>query len=155
MIPAQNLLTGCVVVLKVQTSSKNMKILFIILFAIIGIVEGFPDWLVTKVNFKSSLRVINNGQVLELTNGLISRKFSQTPGFATIDFYSHEKKSSLLRAIQPEAIIRIEDKLYNIGGFAANITRAYLNRSALHEAAKPDSKSFQYSSHELTNITAQ
>ena len=78
------------------------------------------------------------GNILELTNGLISRKFSIYPGFATIDYYSYEKKSSLLRAIQPEAIVKIDGTLYKIGGFEANMTRSFLNRTLLDQIAKED-----------------
>ena len=73
---------------------------FIILLGSSG--AKFPDWLTTKIGIKSKLRVIDNGNIIQLSNGLISRSFSLQPGFATIDYYSHEKKSSLIRAIQPE-----------------------------------------------------
>ena len=44
-----------------------------------------------------------NSSFQVLTNGLVTKNFSLTPGlFAAIDFYSHEKNSSLLRAISPE-----------------------------------------------------
>ena len=61
-----------------------------------------PDWLVKKVNIPSHLVDNSNDDTLTLTNGIISRTFCVSPGFATIDFYSHEKNSSLLRALGPE-----------------------------------------------------
>ncbi len=116
------------------------------------------DWLVTRIDIPSKLKVLNekHGKSLELTNGLISRKFSVVPGFATIDYYSHEKRSSLLRAIQPEAIIRIQDKIYDVGGFlTSNLTRAYLNRTDLWERAKPNTDSFQFVKYETSNPEAR
>ena len=58
--------------------------------------EAFPDWLIEDIGIKSRLRILPNN-IIELTNGLISRQFTFKPGFATVDFFSHEKKSSLLR----------------------------------------------------------
>lgn len=113
----------------------------------------FPDWLVTRIGIKSQLR--EYGNILELTNGLISRSFVvQDVGFATVDFYSHEKKSSLIRAIQPEAQVSINDIEYNVGGFmTGNMTRAYLNRTALKEHAVSDHNAFEYVSHKIGPIT--
>ena len=75
------------------------KICIICIICLLSTVESskFPDWLVTKVGISSKLRVVHNGQAIQITNGLISRTFSTSPGFATIDYYSYEKKSSLLR----------------------------------------------------------
>ena len=63
---------------------------------IFALVNAFPDWLIENIDVESRLRILPN-DILELTNGLISRQFTLKPGFATINFFSHEKKSSLLR----------------------------------------------------------
>jgi hypothetical protein len=63
---------------------------------IFALVNAFPDWLIENIDVESRLRILPN-DILELTNGLISRQFTIKPGFATINFFSHEKKSSLLR----------------------------------------------------------
>ncbi len=60
----------------------------------------FPDWLVDTIEWTSDVE--RKGDTLVLTNGLISRTFLLTPGLVTTDFYSHEKRSSLLRALAPE-----------------------------------------------------
>ena len=106
-----------------------MKEILILLF--LANTLAFPDWLITKVNVQSKLRVLPNGN-LELTNGLVSRQFSTQPGFATVDFVSHEKQSSLIRAIQPEAIVIINGINYKIGGFQANMKRVKMNRLLLN-----------------------
>ena len=61
-----------------------------------ALINAFPDWLIENIDVESRLRILPN-DILELTNGLISRQFTSKPGFATINFFSHEKKSSLLR----------------------------------------------------------
>jgi hypothetical protein len=62
--------------------------------------SAFPDWLVHKMKWPSVVQ--ETGEELTLTNGLISKRFRTTPAFAAVDFYSHEKRSSLMRAIAPE-----------------------------------------------------
>ena len=61
--------------------------------------QPLPDWLVTTVSTPTELKAIGSGR-FRLTNGLISREFSTTPDFATVDFFSHERNQSLLRAIR-------------------------------------------------------
>ena len=61
-----------------------------------------PDWLVTKVTNPTTLTKTPQGTLL-LSNGLIAREFGVTPDFFTIDYFSYEKNSSLLRAVGPEA----------------------------------------------------
>ena len=129
-----------------------LKIFCLMIMA--GCNAKFPDWLITKIGIKSQLRVIDSGNIIQLTNGLISRSFSLQPGFATIDYYSHEKKSSLIRAIQPEANVTINNVNYLIGGFLTpGMSRAYLNRTALSETAKPNPMSFQFIGYETKEIT--
>lgn len=57
------------------------------------------------------------------------------PNFGTLDFYSLEDDSSLLRAFSPESILKFvcEGRNFSVsvGGVKANnVPRGYLNRSA-------------------------
>ncbi|CAM6055216.1 unnamed protein product, partial [Sphagnum tenellum] len=63
--------------------------------------DAFPDWLVTKVTWPTAVTRVSEDELL-MGNGLIERRFLLKPGLVTIDYYSHEKKSSLLRALGPE-----------------------------------------------------
>ena len=59
-----------------------------------------PDWLVTSIEWPSK---VERGELsLALTNGLVTRRFALHPGFHTEEFYSHEKRASLIRAMEPE-----------------------------------------------------
>ena len=73
---------------------------------------GIHDWLVKKLDIPARLVNDTNDQTLTLTNGIISRTFLLSPGFVTIDFYSHEKNSSLLRALSPE--VRFSFIIFNL-----------------------------------------
>ena len=61
-----------------------------------------PDWLIKKIDYPAEILENTEDSTLTLTNGLVSRTFLYSPGFATIDLYSHEKNSSVLRAIDVE-----------------------------------------------------
>ena len=69
-----------------------------------------------------------------LSNGLIRRDFVTEPNFGTIDLYSLEDDSSLLRAFSPESKLSFycegENFTVTVGGVTANVPRGYLNRSA-------------------------
>ena len=63
-----------------------------------------PDWLIKKIDYPAEILENTEDRTLTLTNGLVSRTFLYSPGFATIDLYSHEKNSSVLRAIDAEVL---------------------------------------------------
>ena len=131
-----------------------MKLIFPILFLVYSkcIDSSFPDWLITNIGQKTQFKELP-GNVYEFTNGLVSRKFCLQPGFATIDFYSLEKKSSLLRAIQPEAVIKIDGVSVNVGGLSTpTMSRAYLNRTDLMLNAQKDPKTLEFVKYEVGNI---
>jgi hypothetical protein len=73
-----------------------------------------------------------NDETVQLTNGLISRTFTTSPDWGTIDFFSYSTQRSLLRSIQPEAIVSLDGYTFPIGGlFQSNdTTNSYFNRSS-------------------------
>ena len=80
-----------------------MNILQLIFSFLVPTVLGrIPDWLITKIDYPAEILENTEDRTLILTNGLVSRTFLYSPGFATIDLYSHEKNSSVLRAIDVE-----------------------------------------------------
>jgi hypothetical protein len=95
---------------------------------------------------------------LELSNGLLTRRFTLQPGFGTVDFL--EKDKSMLRAIEPEATLVLNSSLFQIGDLvSADTFRAYLNRTSLKTSlrAVPSSRNnvtFRYLSHRITTPKA-
>ena len=63
-----------------------------------------PDWLIHRVDYPVEVVPNETDGTITITNGLLSRKFRLSPGFVTIDLYSHEKNSSVLRALGPEVL---------------------------------------------------
>ena len=135
-------------------NSYKLWFLLVTVFGL-SIVHGLPmpDWLVTKIATPTKLVDLGDNKI-RLTNGLISRDFVTTPDFATVNFYSHEKQMSLLRAISPESVITIDGLIYNVGGLNTSIPRAYLNRSALALDSHLDMGAFHFVSYETTTPVA-
>jgi hypothetical protein len=112
-----------------------------------------PDWLITKINTPVQLVKLDN-HTLQLTNGLISRTFTLSPDFGTIDFYSHYEEKSLLRTIHPEGFVFLDNIGYKIGclEMTGEFTTSYLNRTSLQLACDPTA--FRYHSHTTMNPSA-
>ena len=68
---------------------ETMRIIsfFIVELVISTTVIAFPDWLIENINIESRLRKLPN-DVLELTNGLISRRFTLKVSHFQFDFIS-------------------------------------------------------------------
>lgn len=111
------------------------------------------DWLVEDVTTPTQLEKTPKG-TLRLNNGLIYREFLLAPDFATIDYYSYERQSSLLRAMSPEAVITLDGIQYDIGGILTDIPRAYLNRTALAENMTANVNAFHYVGHKTVKPEA-
>ena len=149
-----------------------MIALCIFLFLLLEPTIALPDWLVTEVKIPAELEKFSDGRVLKLTNGIVTRTFLTDPNFVTIDLYSHEKNSSVLRALDPEvtshcthytctrycydsprfipqAKITLDGVEYDVGGIQTAMSRAYLNRTALHNDVNPRPGSFMYSHYTL------
>ena len=80
-----------------------MNKLFVVLSLVLQLaICKLPDWLVKKIDYPAHVVENDEDKTLTLTNGIVSRTFLLSPGFVTIDLYSHEKNSSVLRALGPE-----------------------------------------------------
>lgn len=84
------------------------------------------DWLLDGSNFKSGVYRSEDGQKLVLTNGLIQRVWRLSPNAACIAFDNLMTGESILRAVRPEAKLKLNGQNYNIGGLAGQPNHAYL-----------------------------
>lgn len=113
------------------------------------------DWLVTRIQTPAIvLPTVNSGLVLQ--NGLVNRTFTVLgSGIATTDLWSAWSSSSVLRSVQPEAVIELDGTVYSVGGLSQLATDfsgqphafAYLNRSGL--VLRPDPSAFQFVGHDV------
>ena len=111
---------------------QTMKNVFVLtVFLLFGLDPSLAseDWLITNTSDLVRFEKTSYGTWV-LTNSLVQREFLTSPNFATLDLYSFEKKSSLIRALGPEAVINLDGVVYDIGGLkSTSHFRAYMNRT--------------------------
>lgn len=111
------------------------------------------DWLISKVDQKAELYRSDDGKNIIFTNGLLKRSFRIQPNIACIDFSNLVSEEQLLRAVNPEAKLRINGKDYNIGGLYGQTERAYLKYEWI-ERFKSNGGDFQFRSFNINAITS-
>jgi hypothetical protein len=84
------------------------------------------DWLVTGTQGKAGVFRGASDDELVLDNGLIRRCFRIQPNAATVGFDNLMTGTSLIRAVQPEALVSINGKSYDVGGLTGQPEQAYL-----------------------------
>ena len=119
--------------------------------------KDFPlnDWLLANGNVSkpTTLLIHKERHEIELTNGLVSKRFLLKPDFVMTDFYSHEIQMSILRAVNPEAQIILDNVLFDIGGVLNGMQRAYFNRSSFINIHQ-NPKAFHYNSFQINKPVA-
>ena len=96
------------------------------------------DWLVKPIPQKST--IVQKGSVIILDNGLLRREFYVGKNLACFSYLNLSNDQQLLRAIQPEAKIQLNGKMYAVGGMEGQKERAYLKPEWLSQmsAGKED-----------------
>ena len=84
------------------------------------------DWLVVPVVRKAGVFRGADRNELVLDNGLIRRTFRLQPNGATVGFDNLLTGASIIRAVQPEALVTIDGADYKVGGLMGQPDRAYL-----------------------------
>lgn len=85
-----------------------------------------PDWLLDANGFKAGVfRGISNDELV-FQNGLLRRTFKLAPNAATIALDNLMTGEAMLRAVEPEAVLTIDGKEFEVGGLHGQPDRAYL-----------------------------
>lgn len=82
------------------------------------------DWLIKPISQKAHVKI--EGNTIELNNGLVKRRFVIGQNLACFDYVNLSNNQQLIRAIKPEARLKIDGKEYNIGGLIGQTEQAYL-----------------------------
>ncbi|HXS54989.1 MAG TPA: hypothetical protein VN726_02625, partial [Hanamia sp.] len=109
------------------------------------------DWLLGKAEHTAAVLKSKNGKDLVLTNGLISREFRMQPYFACFSFRNLMTPKEMIRSIQPEAQIEIDNTRHNIGGVKGQFEYAYLKYDWL-EKFNNDPAAFQLKDFDIKDI---
>lgn len=116
------------------------------------------DWLVHKIDRRSELsfRQAPGGLTgkLRLSNGLISREFYIGDNLAGVSFRNLANGAQYLRAVKPEARIRLDSTWYDIGGLSGQPEKSYLLESWLKDMVT-DPSAFQFAGIEVTQPRAR
>ena len=152
-----------------------MDILFLLLLSATHSCSARTDWLVDSVTIPATLRKLalrdpvehdpNVFSPVELSNGLLSRRFSTVPNWATIDYRTLLEGPppglSMLRAVKPEARFSVDCGggvvQYDVGGLmnpSEMASTPFLNRSAFFRDAVTNATAFQYVGHTTERPTA-
>lgn len=84
------------------------------------------DWLVENISLEPGVFRNESGDILTISNGLISQSFKLSPNCATISLKQLTKQEELIRAVKPEAILDIEGYTVEIGGLTGQPNLAFL-----------------------------
>lgn len=84
------------------------------------------DWLITPIKSKADIYTSPDKKSIILYNGLVRRSFRISPNVACIDYTNLTNDNQLLRAVKPEAKIKIDGKEYAVGGLIGQKENAYL-----------------------------
>jgi hypothetical protein len=101
------------------------------------------DWLVTPLQNQAEVRDLPARKSIVLTNGLISRTFRLEPNAATVGLDNLITGESLLRAVRPEARVRLNGRDCAVGGLEGQPNHAYLKQEWLEEM-RADPEAFRF-----------
>lgn len=110
------------------------------------------DWLINDADVKASVCQTHNAKDIVLTNGLVSRIFRVLPNLATVDFINHMNGESMLRAVSNEGILKIDGKVYTIGGLEGQNEFGYTQYEWI-DKLKTGVNSFRVTDFEITDLT--
>ena len=137
---------------------KNSCTIFLILFASFGFAQSGKlakpkssnvDWLVSP--FEQKATITNEGQNIVLNNGLVKRSFVIAPNVACFDYMNLTNGQQLIRSIEPEAKVVIDQITYKVGGLSGQKEKAYLQFDQIKNLQKADSD-FVFSKYTIGKI---
>lgn len=89
------------------------------------------DWLIHPPTQQASVRKSSDGKELVLYNALLERRFRLQPDLACVSFRNLTSGQELIRAVKPEAMLRINNTDYRAGGLSGQPELAYLQEGWL------------------------
>ncbi|MDP4130281.1 MAG: alpha-galactosidase, partial [Bacteroidota bacterium] len=112
------------------------------------------DWLLGNTHATTQIYKSANGKDLIISNGLISRQFRMQPYMACFGFSNLVTGKEMLRAIEPEAVITINNKSYRVGGAQGQFERGYVQYDWL-DRFTTDDQAFQLVDFSIRDIQSR
>lgn len=123
----------------------------LILTVLLSYTTSAQDWLIAPISQKSEVKIVKNGQTIEISNGLIARQIQILPNAATVSFKNLTTNEQFVRSVRPEARVVLNGKTYNIGGLYGQKEHAYLLEEWANQFTA-NANDFQFVRYEITNI---
>lgn len=101
------------------------------------------DWLLASPAAPSLVARSPDGTGVVLDNAIVRRTFRLSPNAATVGLDQRASGESLLRAVEPEAVVVLDGRTYPIGGLSGQPDRGYLT-PAWAAGLTNDPASFQF-----------
>ena len=132
--------------------------LIIVVAQKLAVTDSTKDWLIHHdAGFPSVVREHvcwrDNLCGIEISNGILTRRFTVSPAFGTIDLFLHSSDTnvSMFRAIEPEATLVLNHVDYHVGGLTQKDGfRSYFNRTHLEQKISRNRSAFHYVSHHVS-----
>jgi hypothetical protein len=137
---------------------KKLSALFLFFVASFGFAQSGKlaqpkssnvDWLVSP--FEQKATITKEGQHIVLNNGLVKRSFVIAPNVACFDYTNLTNGQQLIRSIEPEAKVVIDQITYKVGGLSGQKEKAYLQIDQIKNLQKADSD-FVFSKYTIGKI---
>lgn len=109
-----------------------------------------PDWLLDSAFAKA--HVVQTDDAVTLENGLVRRVIRRKPG-VTVAFDNLMTGASLLRAVEPEAVVSLGGVEFRVGGALGQENRAFLTTEAIAKL-RPDPQAFRLEAIEVDTPSA-
>lgn len=107
------------------------------------------DWLINPAPYKSHIKL--NAIGLEISNGLIYRQIKLSPNASTISLKNQITGDEHIRSVRPEARVKINGHIHNVGGLYGQNEHAYLLNSWLPSFTSHEND-FVYFKYEIGDI---
>lgn len=111
------------------------------------------DWLVHRPAERAGVYRETGGTRIVLDNGLLRRVIQVSPNAATVGFDNLMTGETILRAIEPEAVVTLNGTRHAIGGLRGQPDRGYLTEEWIR-AMTNDPAAFQFSAFRVKAIEA-
>ena len=147
-------LSPCSVIIFTKMLGTALKIASLLAISLTADGYQTKDWLVDKMDEPAT--VVVKGANIEIGNGIVSRTFTTTPAFGTIDLtlnatLEYGGEQSAFRAMTNESLVTLNGTQYLIGGLRqASTFRAYCNRTELSLLPPATENFFKYSNHTVS-----
>jgi hypothetical protein len=112
------------------------------------------DWLIRPTDIRSSVYLSADKKDIVLYNGLVKRVFRLSPNVACIEYTNLINGQQLLRAVKPEAVIKIDGREHRVGGLYGQKEKAYLLNNWINQMTAHEDD-LQLKSYEVSDLRDQ